>query len=171
MGNITHEVSYMDTLSHGLWGYLVYRNQIGLKRFLVGTIFPDIPFVLGSLWLIYEQKKLPEQLITQVVADQRIAMFGFPLHSLVVWGLFTFIGLMFSAKILPLALGWGFHIFLDLLTHISDATPLLWPISQQRYSGLISYWDAQHYSWLFNTINILLLTIAFIWLAYKKYQF
>ena len=157
----------MDTLSHGLWGYLVFRKNKGLKGFLVGTIFPDLPFIVGSLALVLEQKKLPDDLAVQVVVDQRIAMFGVPLHSFVVWALFAIIGIIITRQLIPFVLGWGFHLILDIFTHVSDATPLFWPISQERYRGLISYWELEHYALLFNITNVSLLSAAYLWLLYN----
>jgi hypothetical protein len=46
----------------------------------------------------------------------------------------------------PLAAGWTAHLAADLVSHHTDAWPLLWPLSGARWRSPVSYWERDHHA-------------------------
>lgn len=62
-------------------------------------------------------------------------------HSVVVCA--VALGILAVAKrdwLAPAALGWGSHVVIDAFTHVTDAYPLLWPLSTRKFPSVVSYW-------------------------------
>ena len=157
----------MDTISHGFWAYLLFRHYPWVFKFILGSVFIDIPFIAGSIYLIIQNKSIPAQLPLKVLNLGYLTTFAFALHSLVVWALaFTF-SYFFLRNWLPFVWGWGLHILIDMLTHISDGFPLFWPLKYEVI-GLVSYWETRFHSISFNLIQLTLLIILFIYSFYIK---
>lgn len=59
-------------------------------------------------------------------------------------------------------LGWFGHTLVDFLTHAGDTRPLLWPISDWRWSSPISYYNPAYYGreFFFVSHALLILTMA-----------
>ncbi len=55
------------------------------------------------------------------------------------------------------AVGWGSHVVIDALTHVSDAYPLFWPLSDRRFPSVVSYWEAEYYGRQFFLVNHVLM--------------
>jgi len=100
-------------------------------------------------------------------------------HSLLVWSVVFGLTVWCSGlKLSPLKAflwGWLGHNVTDLLTHITDATPLFWPVSDMVIRGPISYWNPNYHGREFSTINNILTLLAIIYLTRevwkrKKYE-
>ncbi|UOQ93990.1 metal-dependent hydrolase [Halobacillus shinanisalinarum] len=95
-------------------------------------------------------------------------------HSLLVWTILS--GLVYwrmGFKLSPLKaflLGWLGHILTDLLTHATDATPILYPLSDLIVRSPISYWNPDYYGKEFNIVNNILLVLATVYLIIRFLQ-
>ncbi|MBF0706568.1 zinc dependent phospholipase C family protein (plasmid) [Alkalihalobacillus hwajinpoensis] len=97
-------------------------------------------------------------------------------HSLIIWGIVY--GVVVWRKGLKLTwlhallFGWVGHIITDLLTHVTDATPIFYPISDVVIKGPVSYWNPNYYGKEFQTINTILIIVATVYMVYDfiKYK-
>ena len=64
--------------------------------------------------------------------------------------------------------GWIGHTVADLLTHGDDTRPLLWPISNWRWSSPISYWDPRHYGLQFAAAEHGGMLLTALWLLQRR---
>lgn len=134
----------MDTLSHGLYGGVVF-GRASRARYWLAFFFgvaPDllsfgIYFVL-TLFGLYEH---PDWSSGQHPADELIPNFVHIAyqytHSLLVFAIvFGVVWLLLRRPILEM-LAWPLHILVDIPTHSTSffATPFLWPLSDYRVDG------------------------------------
>ncbi|MEW6622858.1 MAG: hypothetical protein AB1420_07000 [Bacillota bacterium] len=52
----------MDTISHGLWAFLLFYRRPDVLKFVAGAVVADIPFIIAGLWLILLEASIPGQL-------------------------------------------------------------------------------------------------------------
>lgn len=129
----------MDTLSHGLWGGVVFGRKKFLTAFLFG-IAPDAisfgPFFI--LWAINGfpkiTRKLGEPPDPSVIPQYVYSLYNIT-HSLIVFLLVAAVVIMLL-DIKPI-LAWGLHILLDIPTHTKSffPTPYLWPFPTPYFDG------------------------------------
>ena len=153
----------MDTLSHYLWTVALYWRHH--KRWWVGLAgaLPDLlsfgpVFVMHvfSGFHLWNGPPSIESIPSWVPLAYSIT------HSLIIC--VVVLGLLALWKPwLPLLLfGWPLHILIDLPTHTTQfyPTPLLWPLSDWRFSG---------FSWgtgWFMIANLIALVGIYTWLIY-----
>ena len=82
--------------------------------------------------------------------------------------------LLFTYTYYKKARGWAyffgsmlFHAALDLPVHNDDAHRHFWPITNYRYESPVSYWDPDHFGFYASIAEIILATVACIYI-YRK---
>ncbi len=131
----------MDTPWHAFWTYAVTHKKDWWTKAVVASALPDAPFFIP---LIYFFLRDGVSIKSWVLAYQHpwVKPVGFFTHSLVISMLGLVIAFFLGRKHLYLYFyGWIFHIFTDMLTHVSDAQPVFWPISEISFRGPVSYWE------------------------------
>lgn len=158
----------MDTVSHGLWAFVLLHRHSSVLKFVVGSIFVDLPFLIVGLALIAQNGAIPNKLPLLVLEAGFLSLVGYALHSVVIWGIVLIVFYFLFKQWIFFVLGWGFHIVLDVLTHVNDASPLFWPLSNATSRSFISYWETDYFSLPFNIFQIISLAIFFTYLYYFR---
>jgi hypothetical protein len=155
--------------------YFIMFLVMGIQQ---GILKPGIFLDLFKLPMFGFSSNMSNMALAEL-HDFILEMFRHPLvevlryigHSLFVWGIIF--GLLSFKKgwrlspFMAFLLGWIGHIITDLLTHVTDATPIFYPISDLIIRGPISYWNPSYFGQEFNLINNLLFAIAVIYLVYE----
>ena len=114
----------------------------------LGAAAPDLPLLAGASRLALRRLGRPSRadLDAEVCARDRFRRPDAALHSalppaaaLALYGIARRRKGGASGRLRALLLGWAGHIAADVLTHGSDARPLLWPLSRRRFRSPISY--------------------------------
>ncbi len=137
-----------------------------------GATLPDLPAILGTVWLGSRRRRLGRSEIREEVCARR--SFSGPdaaLHSALPVGV-VLLTILLSTRdprerdpfepLLAFLMGWAGHVLADALTHAGDARPILWPISGWRFRSPVSYWERSHHARAFSRVEhgMLLLLIA-----------
>lgn len=61
----------------------------------------------------------------------------------------------------PYVYGWIFHVITDMATHVSDAQPVLWPLSDWVFPTPVSYWESAYYGGEFGIVNLVLAPLSY----------
>ena len=174
-----------DEISHLLWIYLLLkhpriknmRDFQSIKGILATYVFGVLPDI-GNLIMIFILMNFmtsnninsswgPEAINNRQVHDffySSLKPIYYIFHSYITLGALLIILYLILRRIyLPLFLGMGLHLTLDLFTH-TDATALkpLYPLSNLMIKGLF-HWG----SWTFYIIEVIAVIIYTVWL-YKK---
>jgi hypothetical protein len=190
----------MNTLHHAFWTYVLFRKKQHLaKWFVAGAVWPDVIYFAMFLSLVVQSESLGASVIGEILTSPLFLFYSDPssleeardfvcklfehptvhfvrvaIHSILIWATaFLFSAIKSGLKLSPLnAFLWGWlgHILIDLLTHVRDATPLLWPASDIVIPGPLSYWDPQYNGAEFSAINSLFTGIAIVYLLYKAWS-
>lgn len=153
----------MDTLSHGLWGYvLAHRWQFAWTAFFFGVLPDLIAFVPHFLFADHLG------VFDGSIAAYTLAAYNVT-HSFVVFAaVFVGVWVIWKKWFLPL-LAWPLHTLFDIPTHdlAFFPTPYLWPFPTPFVDGFM--W-AQ--AW-FVTLNYLALALVFFFVIrpYAKERF
>lgn len=176
----------MNTLHHGFWTYFVLRKRRELVKYaIVGSVFPDLVYYIMFFYILLFGDVFSLQAIQDigwggVIHDLAHALFAHPVvevlrqtaHSVLVWGIaFVVVTLVKGWRLnkwSAFIYGWGGHVVVDLLTHVEDAIPIFYPVSDLIISGPVSYWDRDYYGAEFSLINTILVIIAIVYLVIKK---
>ena len=152
----------MDTLSHGLWGGMIFgwRRRFGLA-FLFG-VSPDL-FSFG-LWMFVRvvQRGFTCGKPSLAVLPQWLDAAYSLTHSLVIAGL-VFAVLWWKKRDLAVPFSaWIVHILTDIPTHSRAffPTPFLYPLSDYTFDGFS--WG-QWWFMLLNYSCLLVLAILWVW--------
>jgi hypothetical protein len=155
--------------------YFIMFLYMGIQK---GILSPELFANLVKLPMFGFSSDMSNMALTQL-HDFILEMFELPIvvilrfagHSLVVWSIvFGLVLWRTGLKLSPLkALIWGWtgHILTDFLTHVTDATPIFWPLSDIIIRGPISYWNPDYFGREFNMINTVLTFTAIIYLVYE----
>jgi len=143
----------------------MHRKE-GLKRFIAGAITPDIPYFFGAAWLYVQGKGLGNFMkVAHLPVVEPVAYF---FHSVIIWLMAAGVSYFLIKTALPFTLGWGLHILIDLFTHVSDVTPVFWPLSNVKIHGVLSYWERNKYGIPFAFINGLLILLFLVLILYPR---
>ncbi|MDN5697402.1 MAG: hypothetical protein L0G70_05425 [Rubrobacter sp.] len=141
----------MRTYTHALVSYHVARRVSGklvAASVTAGAAMPDLPALTGSAWLLARRGSFEREAFHgEVCARSR---FRRPDAA-------PSITAECSAA-LPVALaagrlGWAGHGAADLLTHGSDARPVLWPVSRRRFESPVSYSERDRHGAAFTIVE------------------
>lgn len=93
-------------------------------------------------------------------------------HSIVIWGIIFSLSVWRNGiqlnRINSFMWGWLGHILIDLLTHVTDAVPIFYPISNVIIRGPISYWHPQYFGREFSVVHIFIMVAAIVFLIIEK---
>lgn len=130
-----------------------------------GALMPDLPiyifFVWGSLIARIPQQQLWNETYFQPGWSALVGAF----HSFPLWGLALFIFWGFKkprAALFCLAALLGAAE--DFFLHHDDAHMHFWPLSHWRFISPVSYWNPAHHGIPASLIEIIVVTIAGVWL-------
>lgn len=158
----------MNTLWHALWTYVLFRNKDWWPKAVLASVLVDFPFFVSSVIIFLSQGISHESWIL-AYEHPLVKPVGFLAHSYVT--AFTALGAAIILKKkgwLPYIYGWVFHIIIDMLTHVSDAQPILWPLSNWVFPAPFSYWEDAYYGDEFGLINIALASLFALYAAFKN---
>lgn len=168
----------MNTIHHGFWTYFIFRKQKHLvKYFVFGSISPDIIYYIMFLYMAIrypiEENSFELHSIVHQMFDHPIVIVLRQLgHSIIVWLILMIITILLTKwKLSPwkaLLYGWLGHILIDLLTHVRDAVPILYPLNDYIIRGPISYWDPDFYGREFSIIHSIFFLGAIIYLIIER---
>lgn len=146
--------------------------EINTPALLIGSFLPDVPlFILSALFFVQYQGSGQSfsdlmQLYDDYYFNHPVWIIGHSLfHSPLLLITYGLVGYVFGLKrgkrwgklLFWLAVGCGFHSFIDILTHHHDGPLLLFPFDWQfRFQSPISYWDGDYFGWLFAPLEHLL---------------
>lgn len=126
----------MDPIVHGVISGLIAtkkkeRNWKQLLPFIVYGVLPDFYtiFIFG----------LAAVGIKSGVFDDMFFSFYNVTHSLIIWlAVWLIISLGWRRIYWPVSM-WGLHIVLDIVSHQTILTPILWPLSDFKINGWFNY--------------------------------
>ena len=169
----------MRTYAHALLTAAVARRLASPGHATVaalGATLPDFPIALGAAWLL-ARRSSPlgrEELDAEVCSRTVFRGPDAALHSALPVGAAlaacVAVGLSRGSTGAPLAflLGWSGHALADALTHADDARPLLWPLSDRRFRGPVSYWDRGRHGRTFSFLEHASLVPAALDLLHRR---
>ena len=136
----------------------------------LGGIFPDLIYMVVFVPKLFSYKSFQEWMIDPLWEKVWDSLIAKSVHSFTIWGavvlllLATFLvsGKKSIAKpIYPFLTGWGLHIVVDALTHVSDGYALFFPLSSYRFSAPVSYWETEFHGreffWITHSLMVVLL--------------
>jgi len=137
------------TYSHAILTYTALR-RLGTPTATaasLGAVLPDLPAIAGAAWLAAKHLGgfSRREFETEVCGRSAFAGPDAALHSALPVAMAALGTSLFLKRgktrtaLLPFVLGWAGHVAADVLTHGSDARPLLWPVSGYRFESPLSY--------------------------------
>ena len=165
----------MRTYSHALLTFVAARHSKPDDNSFatwstVGALTPDVPAGIGAAWLRTRRLRYSRQdFLKEVCGREAFRRPDAALHSVLPVALtlllYTALGIGKYDKrkaVLSFLLGWAGHVAADVLTHGTDARPLLWPLSEWRFESPVSYRERERYGRLFTLAEhaVLLLVVA-----------
>ncbi len=175
----------MNTLHHAFWSYFFFRKKSRrtVKYLVIGGIAPDIIYYVMFLYLLAERsiQKIINPEIELSLHYFIHGLFEHPVvdvlrklgHSIVIWFI-AFILLMIIHRGFKLTAlsgfiwGWFLHVFVDFLTHVSDAVPIFYPINNTVIPGVVSYWNRDYYGTEFSITHSIVLVSTIIYLILER---
>jgi len=170
----------MDIFAHGLWAgafaklfNLKFKKKINFWWTAFWGMFPDlfaftIPFVFMIWNLICGKNGIPDpnaiEPVSQAIPLSNLAHNLYNIsHSLIIFGIVFLILFLIFRKPLWVMFGWLLHILIDIPSHTYAfyPTPLFWPISDLKFSGV---------SWanpIFLIVNYAMLIIVYSIIFYE----
>ena len=178
----------METYSHAFYTWALAKHGVKAGRAAgisgaVGASLPDLPafaataYYVGPTFLREGWSAMDESMLENIYFSGPFGGTGSALHSVVpvaaLFGLYAVLklGLRDHRRILLwLLIGWFGHTLADFLTHVDDARPLFWPLSTWKWSSPVSYYDPNHYGFIFFAANhaLMLLTMILLLIRRKK---
>lgn len=150
----THAIlSYADT--HAILSYaLAFRlsGPLAARWAAAGALLPDLPALAGSAGLVLRRGRFSRgALYGEVCGKRRVGLPDAALHSAAVLAVALPVALGVRGR--GFWLGWSGHVAADLLTHGSDARPLLWPLSRRRFASPVSYRERDRHGAAFTLLE------------------
>lgn len=157
----------MNTIWHAFWTFVLFRKHPKVIYAVTASIIPDLP-QLTALSFAFLTKGLNWNTFITWTPSPFVETTALALHSIpIVVSLFLIFLVLKKRSAFPFFLGWLFHISLDLPTHFEDNYPPFWPVSNWKVNGLISYWNPEYGSLIFDIIHTLFVILAMIYLIKK----
>ncbi|MBF0706662.1 hypothetical protein IQ283_08565 (plasmid) [Alkalihalobacillus hwajinpoensis] len=160
--------------------YFIMFFFLAIEKGILNTqLFVDVFQLVMSGFEMDSSSKSVNQLhdfILEMFNNPVVDMLRKTGHSLIIWGI-VYGGVVWRkglklTRLHALLFGWVGHIITDLLTHVTDATPIFYPISDFVIKGPVSYWNPNYYGKEFQTINTILIIVATVYMVYDfiKYK-
>lgn len=174
----------MDIISHALWSGALFKSinlKLKNKKFnfwhaAFWGIFPDmfafvIPYIVWFFALLSGKAQLSgvlqaEATTTAFLYYNLVNILYNISHSIIIFLIIFFVAWFIFKKPIWVLCGWLLHILMDIFTHVTGhfPTPILWPISNFKFDGLI-YWRNK---WFMIAEILLLIIIYWIILGKEK---
>jgi hypothetical protein len=162
----------VTTYSHFLWNYVLARGKPRAWRvaFAFGAIIPDAVYfpLMARTLLEHGVSSWGDLAHWDAAASHPITL---ALHSFVPTAIVLAIVWATGWAVLTPWL-WGIlsHAAIDMLTHVSDAYPIFWPLADFRFPAPVSYWEPAYHGREFFLVEhgalaavLLILGGRFIW--------
>ncbi|MBA3584160.1 MAG: metal-dependent hydrolase [Gemmatimonadetes bacterium] len=171
----------MRTYSHAALTWTAARlsdpSEANAAWGAAGATLPDLPTILGTVWLGSRRRRLGRSELREKVCARR--SFSGPdaaLHSALPVGVLLLTVLLTRGPrernpyepLLAFLMGWAGHVLADALTHAGDARPILWPISGWRLRSPVSYWDRSHQARTFSMVEHGTLLLLAAWTISRR---
>lgn len=147
----------MRTYTHALVSYHAARRVSGklvAASAAAGAAMPDLPALTGSAWLLARRGSFEREAFHgEVCARSRFRRPDAALHSAVILGAALPVALAAGRLGAGFWCGWAGHVAADLLTHGSDARPVLWPVSRRRFESPVSYRERDRHGAAFTIVE------------------
>ncbi len=177
----------METYSHAFFTWALAKHGVRAGRAAgisgaLGATFPDLPafagtaYYVGTAYLIEGWSSMhSEELLDAIYFHGPFGSTGSALHSAVpvvaLLILYRVTGMHRHDRrriLLWFLLGWFGHTIADFLTHVDDTRPLLWPISDWKWSSPVSYYNPLYHSQEFFVVSHGLILLIISWLLLKR---
>lgn len=177
----------METYSHAFFTWALAKHGIKAGRAAgvagaLGATFPDLPsfaatgYYVGTAYLWEGWDAMAsEEMLDAIYFTGPFGAMGSALHSVVpvalLLVLYRALGLGrhdHRRILLWFLLGWFGHTIADFLTHVDDARPLFWPISDWEWSSPVSYYNPLYYGREFFMVNHGLMLLIVLWLLVMR---
>ena len=137
-------MSIVLTTTHGYATWLLSRRARRHRPAMVlGGVLPDLP--AWAMAVVTTRRGRGGSMVARVYTGGRARWMHQAVHSvfapLLVWA-----GSPSGGRGRALARGWAGHLVVDLVTHHSDAWPMLWPVTDRRWASPVSYWENDHHA-------------------------
>lgn len=128
---------------------------------VAGAVAPDVP---GGLFYAYQHFVLgreSEAIYPAVYGLPQWQLVLAPSHSVLVVAL-VILAARWRGHEGWSAFGWSamLHLVADAVTHVADAHPHLWPLTDWRLHSPVSYWDRSHHAALFVPLELVAVVAA-----------
>ena len=142
-----------------------------------GATLPDLPAILGTVWLGSRGGRLGGfELREKVCARRSFSGPDAALHSALPVGVLLLTVLLTRGSrernpyepLLAFLIGWAGHVLADALTHAADARPILWPISGWRFRSPVSCWERSHHARTFSRVEHGTLLLLAAWTISRR---
>jgi hypothetical protein len=153
------------SLNRPLWRWGLSVHTIA---FLIGSVLPDIPFLLLTLgygvYYLWINPMAPNQTAMSVMETMHFDLFyRDPIwiighnffHAPLILLMVGLIGFRlrhhwrWGNLLLWFTVGAGLHTAIDILSHHSDGPLIFFPFNwRYRFASPISYWESEYYAWL-----------------------
>jgi hypothetical protein len=150
------------TSSHAWWMWRFARDRPGAGWLVAGAAAPDFPALVRAGALSARGVGRAE-LIAATYQPPRWRVVHRTFHSVLAPLALARAGRRFPL-LRPLAAGWVAHLAADLVSHHSDAWPLLWPVSDARWRSPVSYWEPDHHARAWSAVE----TVALAGMAARE---
>lgn len=155
----------VTTYSHFFWSYLLAGGRRWRWPFAIGAVVPDLVYIPLMARVLFEHGagSWGDLARWDAAAAHPLTL---ALHSFVPAGL-ALPGAALAGGTAAVAVLAGVlsHALVDMLTHVSDAYPVLWPLSDARFPAAVSYYEPQYNGRAFFLAEHLALGLGVLFLA------
>lgn len=171
----------MNTLQHGFWIYFIARKVKRRWYYVLGAMFPDAMYIAGLLYLLFTGQ-IPWQEygfwthpvvgISYLRSLPWVGWGEFSGHSVIIWLAAGAFSLVFRWQMMrAFVMGWGSHLVIDILTHVTYTPYLLYPLSWQQFPLGLSYWDLAFHGREFQLVQSVTTVLAISYLIYEYWLY
>jgi len=167
----------MSFYEHFFWNYAIVYQKPWAWKVGVGGGLPDLIYMVAFLPKIFFYQSFREWMHDPLWDKLWNSFIARSVHSLTIWGAIVLLCWIVVEKelfrqIFPFIGGWGLHIVVDALTHVSDGYAIFFPLSGYRFPAFVSYWEREfHAREFFVTSHSLMAGFLLLWLGSKLKQF
>ncbi len=163
----------MTLYQHFFWNYVFFYQKPWAWKVGLGGILPDLIYLVGFLPKMFSYQSFREWMhdpLWDKLWNSAPVKAG---HSFVIWGALSLFCLTIFKKdtfrqIAPFLVGWGLHVVVDALTHVSDGYPIFFPLSNYRFPTPVSYWERRYHAREFFWISHSLMAgVLLLWIGSK----
>jgi hypothetical protein len=167
----------VNPYEHFFWNFAFFYRKPWAWKVGVGGVFPDLIYMVPFIPRILSYGSFLEWMHDPLWDTIWNSLIARSVHSLFVLSTIVILLLIILKRetfkyIFPFLLGWGLHIALDALTHVSDGYSLFFPLFDHRFPAPVSYWErgfhAREYFWISHS---LMAGLFLLWIGWKLERF